>query len=244
MPPHAQGRRQRTRAALFEDMTREIRFEIATGKIGAGHRFPAERDLAARFEVSRGMIREVLRALELIGLVTVKRGRDGGVFTTHNCQELAGSSFTSLLSLDQYTFPQSLEFRRIVEPRAAALAAIRATEEHLKTLKGTLRTMQEHQMSVDLYVESNRLFHRTIAEASSNPYIFNVVSQFFEEPETVKVGKHGSQSQWSLTLYFHEKIFDAIALRNFKEAEVWMEAHLAQIENDFSRARDSAQMLT
>lgn len=234
---------RKSRAALFETMTREIRFDIATGKIKAGHRFPAERELAARFEVSRGTIREVLRALELIGLVTVRRGRDGGVFTTDNGQELAGSSFTSLLPLDQLAFPQSLEFRRIVEPRAAALAALRATDEHLNVLRGTLRTMQEHQMSVDLYVETNRLFHRTIAEATRNPYIFNVVSQFFEAPETVKTGKHGSQSQWSLTLYFHQKIVDAIALRSLKEAEVWMEAHLAQIENDFSRARDSAETL-
>ena len=56
-------------------MIEQIRFDIATGKIATGRRFPPERELATRFGVSRTTIREVVRALELIGLVVIKRGR-------------------------------------------------------------------------------------------------------------------------------------------------------------------------
>jgi DNA-binding FadR family transcriptional regulator len=228
---------RRTRAELFKDMIEQIRFDIATGKIATGRRFPPERELATRFGVSRTTVREVVRALELIGLVVIKRGRDGGIFTTSNCQELAGSSFTSLLALEPSGFSQSLEFRKIVEPSAAALAAVRATEEEVKTLRRSLDMISDGETTVDRYIESNRLFHKTVAQATGNPYIFTVLSQFFEAPETTATARQAAASQWSLIRYFHGKIFEAIELRDFNQAEIWMDAHLAQMEADLSRAR-------
>jgi GntR family transcriptional regulator, transcriptional repressor for pyruvate dehydrogenase complex len=228
---------RRSRAELFKDMIEQLRFDIATGSIATGGRFPSERDLATRFAVSRTTIREVVRALELIGLVVIKRGRDGGIFTTSNCQELAGTSFTSLLALEPAGFAKSLEFRKIVEPQAASLAAVRATEAEVKTLRRSLDMISDGETTVDRYIESNRLFHSTVARATGNPYIFNVLSQFFEAPETTATARQAAASQWSLIRYFHGKIFEAIELRDFKQAETWMDAHLAQMEADLSRAR-------
>jgi GntR family transcriptional regulator, transcriptional repressor for pyruvate dehydrogenase complex len=62
---------------VFDDVLQKIRVDIARGAIRPGQRLPPERRLAAEYQVSRASIREVVRVLELAGLVTVKRGRDG-----------------------------------------------------------------------------------------------------------------------------------------------------------------------
>ena len=105
----------------------------------------------------------------MFGLVTVRRGREGGVFTTPHCAEIARDSFTSLQPLGRHGFPHSLEFRRIVEPKVAELAALRTTDDHLNTLRKSILMLEEHPASVEVFVESNRLFHQTLAVASGNP---------------------------------------------------------------------------
>lgn len=128
VPNHA---KRTLRPRIFEDVIQKIRLDIAAGKIGPGQRLPSERSLAALFRVSRGSIREAIRALEIFGLVRAKRGREGGVFTTSNSRQIARASFTSLVPLEQYSFLESLELRKIFEPKTAALAALRAAEDHL-----------------------------------------------------------------------------------------------------------------
>jgi hypothetical protein len=46
--------------------------------------------------------------------------------------------------------------------------------------------------------------------------------------------------QRSLARFFHGKITDAVARRDVKEAAVWMEAHLSQLESDFLRSAEVA----
>lgn len=138
----------RSRTRVFEDVVQRIRLGMATGAIAPGQRLPTERTLAAQYHASRASLREAI-----------------GVFVTVNCRELARDSFTSLLPLGQYRFEQSLEFRKLIEPRAAEMAARRATEDHHTTLRKSLTMVDEHP-SPEMFVESNRLFHATIAEAT------------------------------------------------------------------------------
>jgi GntR family transcriptional repressor for pyruvate dehydrogenase complex len=226
---------RRTRAALFSQVIEQLRIDIATGRIPVGRRFPTDRQLANRFGVSRATVREVVRVLELIGLVTITRGRNAGVAVSDNARELAGSSFTSLLPPEPARFSQSIEFRKIVEPQAAALAAVRATDTELGILRRSLEMISDTETTVERYIESNELFHKTVAHATGNPYIVNVLAELFEAPEAV--ARQATASQWSLIRYFHGKILTAIEARDTRQAEAWMEAHLAQLEADLSRAR-------
>jgi GntR family transcriptional repressor for pyruvate dehydrogenase complex len=64
----------------FEEIIGQIRGLIAAGELGVGDKLPAERVLAAQLEVNRHTVREALRALEISGIVTLKRGAHGGAF--------------------------------------------------------------------------------------------------------------------------------------------------------------------
>src|SRR5690242_1650036 len=96
---------------IFEGVVQDLRVAIARGRIAAGERLPTERALARQFQVSRASVREAIRILELFGLVTVRRGRTGGVVTTPHCAEIARDSFASLQPLGRHGFQHSLEFR-------------------------------------------------------------------------------------------------------------------------------------
>ena len=62
----------------FELIVEELKKEIFTGRYQPGDRLPSERSLAASLEVSRTAIREAYRALELSGIIEIRKGSEGG----------------------------------------------------------------------------------------------------------------------------------------------------------------------
>ncbi len=67
-------------ANAFEETVQRLLQTIRLGLAAPGARLPAERDLAARLEVSRDTLRDALAALADAGYVVVRRGRTGGTF--------------------------------------------------------------------------------------------------------------------------------------------------------------------
>jgi GntR family transcriptional repressor for pyruvate dehydrogenase complex len=231
----------RVRPRLFEDVVRQIRVEIAGGRLRPGQRLPTETEMAAELRVSRGSVREAIRVLEMLALVTVKRGRLGGVFTTPNCQEVAQASFTSLLPLQQTSVKDSFEFRRIVEPQAAALAAIRATERDREMLRAALQRTEDRTGPRETFGQHARLFHQAIVAASRNSCIETFFTPFLLSREMSFSTAHKEPVQRSLTHFFHAKIFEAIDTRNADDARAWMDAHISQMEGDLVEAEGMQQ---
>src|SRR5919106_5896733 len=65
-----------TAPRAFEHILGELEASISAGALEAGDRLPPERDLAARYRVSRASVREAIRVLEAMGIVSVRRGAD------------------------------------------------------------------------------------------------------------------------------------------------------------------------
>lgn len=61
-------------ASKADEICAVLRTEILTGQYRAGERLPSERDLAARFEANRGAVREALKKIEQLGIVSVAPG--------------------------------------------------------------------------------------------------------------------------------------------------------------------------
>ena len=64
----------------LEDTVGRLMQTIRLGVVEPGKALPAERDLAARFSVSRDTVREAIRELAEAGYLVAKRGRYGGTF--------------------------------------------------------------------------------------------------------------------------------------------------------------------
>jgi DNA-binding FadR family transcriptional regulator len=163
--------RDPARVGLHRNVLDQLGMLIVSGSITPGEVLLIEQ-LESRFAVSKSVIREAVRVLESMGLVSSRRRVGVTVLVREHWNvfdpriirwRLGGDDRDSQL--------RSLGgLRRGVEPVAAALAAQRATPEQCGELMRAVMEMAIHAKSGDLqaYVKADIAFHRTILEASGN----------------------------------------------------------------------------
>lgn len=159
----------KTGRPLFREVVRQIEDQLISGELVPGEMLPPERILAERFGVSRTVIREAMKALELRGLVEVQHGR--GVQLSQPTAEMFGDSMFRFIKTQQSPIWALLELRRILEIGIVSLAAERRTQEDLAKLKKLLSEMQESVTNLVIYAELDLEFHYALTEAAHNPLL-------------------------------------------------------------------------
>lgn len=159
--------------AITDGAILAIKAMISSGRLGPGDRLPREPELAAQLNVSRNSLREAVRALTHVRVLTTRQG-DGTYVTSLEPELLLEAvGLVSELVLDD-TLLELFEVRRILEPAATALATGRMTPEILATLRASLDRMLEAD-SVDALLAEDLDFHRVIAEASGNRTLASLI---------------------------------------------------------------------
>jgi GntR family transcriptional regulator, transcriptional repressor for pyruvate dehydrogenase complex len=145
---------------------------IATGALRPGDRLPSEHEQARGFRVSRAAVREALRSLVDMGLVTTVAGRGGGSFV--NRAETApvarnlGEAMDVLLHLDAINIAELLEARRALEATCARLAAQRRADAHLRAIARVLETARDPALSIEAWLALDVEFHHEVAASAEN----------------------------------------------------------------------------
>ena len=117
---------------ISEEVLSQLKESILLGKFKSGEKLPSERELTEEFQVSRGVIREAIRILEITGFVTLRQGPTGGAFVTDLSFDHVGNAFLDLFLSNKVSIPELANVRLFVEPEVARLAALNATEEDRK----------------------------------------------------------------------------------------------------------------
>ncbi|MGI5323973.1 FadR/GntR family transcriptional regulator [Actinomadura nitritigenes] len=158
-------------AGLHGSVVDRLGVLITSGDVPAGEVLRIEQ-LEARFGVSRSVVREAIRVLESMGMVTSRR-RVGITVAPRGCWNLFDPQIIGW-RLEGPGRDEQLrelgELRRGLEPVAAHLAALRATPAQCGMLTGAVMQMAVHGKSGDLeaYLQADVQFHRTLLEASGN----------------------------------------------------------------------------
>ncbi len=208
------------------------------GKQAPGSRLPRETDLAQRFGVSRGVVRESLRGLEERGVIRVKHGAGATVQPTREWNVLDPEVLSALLRTDSSAalLHEFLECRRIIEIECAGLAAARVDEEGLAQITAAYERMTLCAELSDAsptyekqYHESNVQFHQAIMAAAGN----RVLTRLTEPVQRAYMLARGPVAHRELrlnrTLPEHRKILDAIAAGDPERARAAMDAHLDSV---------------
>jgi GntR family transcriptional repressor for pyruvate dehydrogenase complex len=210
---------------------------ISDGTLLPGSRLPAERDLADQFQVSRSSLRQALKALEIMGVVSQRVG-DGTYVNT--APALLSEPMEFLILLNSISFEELMEARIIVEPELAARAATRATDEDLATLRREMTAMKESGASHSSITEHDLLFHQAIFRAAGNrvcSILFSVVHQslhdLIELTSRLVAVEH--------TVRLHQRIYSAIRRRDPEEARRRMAEHLLDAKELVTRANSQQQ---
>ena len=149
---------------------------IVSGEFASGSQLPNEADLAARLAVSRGGVREAIKALAAKGLVEPRPRLGTRVLSRPEWNLMDRDVIEWHGHAADIAFLNDLmELRLMVEPGAARLAAERADAEQLAALEAAYAGMAAHAdhlpESEDAFVEADLAFHLTVLRASGNQLI-------------------------------------------------------------------------
>jgi GntR family transcriptional regulator, transcriptional repressor for pyruvate dehydrogenase complex len=197
----------------------DLRRAIDSGVVGVGERLPSEAALAARYSVSRTVVREVLRSCEALGLTVTRTGKGTFVVAQRPAQ----------LLFDGFSSAHLMEARPHIEVPAAGLAAIRCTEQDVETLQKLIEAM-DAETDDQVWVGLDASFHLAVAEASGNP----VFTQVLASIRTALAGQSGmlnAGGRRSASNREHRSIAAAIARGSAVEAEDAMRFHLDQVKD-------------
>lgn len=206
---------------------------ISDGTLAPGGRLPAERELAASFGVSRNSLRQALKVLEIMGVISQRVG--DGTYLNSGAEEILGEPMEFLILLDGITVHELMEARLIVEPELTAQAAARATAEDIAEIERELKAMEDAGEDSDRLVEHDLLFHQAIFRAAGNrvcSLMFSVVHRSMKRLITM-TSKVVSPEH---TLVLHRRILSAIRKRNPEEARRRMSEHLMDARKLINRA--------
>ena len=152
----------------YRKMLESFREGILSGRLRPGDRLEPERELALRLGISRNSVREGLRALELIGLVTSRQG--SGNFVSVNFDGTMTYMLTAMYYLKGINEEQVTEFRFCLEWEAMHLAVERAEEIQKKQVMEALRKLEE-ATTEDERICYDKAIHEAMVEASHNDFL-------------------------------------------------------------------------
>jgi len=157
-----------TAPRLADMVAREIEQRILEGRWKTGDRLPAERELSVQFGVARSSLREAIHTLAARGMLESRQG--GGTFVTDRLDSSFGNPWEQILRDHPGVHGDMLEFRHMLEARAAECAATRATVADRERVKQCLEKLEASfdGDDLDLQVDNDLAFHQAIAEASHN----------------------------------------------------------------------------
>src|SRR5665213_734506 len=153
-----------------EDVTHLLilRFQqmLSEGVLAPGTKLPPERELAAYFNVARSSLRQALKVLEVMGVITQKVG--DGSYLNPDASSVLAVPMEFLFLLDDTSLQELTEMRLMMEPALAAKAAERANTQHIALLKQSIVDLGHSKHDRVQLVASDILFHRAIFQASGN----------------------------------------------------------------------------
>jgi len=163
---------------LSRNLTQQVVLQlsnlIGTGVLAPGEKLPPETEMVRQQGVSRTVVREAISQLQAAGLVTTRHGVGTFVVnaTVRRDFGIKPGSVTTLRDV-----LAMLELRISLETEAAAIAAVRRTDEHLRQLREALDVFRNRLDNGGETITADFQFHLGIAQATGNRYFSDILEQ-------------------------------------------------------------------
>jgi DNA-binding FadR family transcriptional regulator len=160
----------------FEACVEQLATLIRLGVYPRGSALPSERELAERLAVSRATLREAMAALREAGLVQTTRGRGGGTVVTMRPSTPSGRAASRRTPAMRWEWVDTLEFRRIIEPGTAGLAAGGQLGEKEREQLETAHEAVATASGPAVHRQADSRFHLTLAALTGSPRLIEAVT--------------------------------------------------------------------
>jgi GntR family transcriptional repressor for pyruvate dehydrogenase complex len=204
---------------------------LRTAAAPPGARLPRDLELAARFGVSRPVVREALDLMRRAGIVDVRRGSRGGVFV--RALTIPTELLTPRTDLDLEEIRQLLEARRTIETTCALLAAERGSDEELDELEALAGELEGARADPDGFIELDVRFHLRIAAVSGNAPLQRALASVFRELAAVRARYPIAYGDMSTAISYQLDTVAALRTRDPEEVLASLDRHLGGLEGHF-----------
>jgi GntR family transcriptional repressor for pyruvate dehydrogenase complex len=215
-------------SSLSAQIVADVRDALFGKRFKPGDFLGTEKDLAARFGVSRIVARDALRTLEALGIVEIRMGKGGGARIAKGNPRLFAEALAVQLDLTGVTAAEIMDAQRAIETLGAELAAENATKADIARLRRLLQDAEDAIDDLDAFTRLSRDFHLAVAEASHNRVlVVQLVSL-----EHISWPRHNATATPALArriFEVHTKLADLIAQRDANAARALMDEHVKMI---------------
>jgi DNA-binding FadR family transcriptional regulator len=215
---------------------------IAIGEYLPGERLPAERELAQLLDVSRSTVREAVGRLLAVGIVDIRRGRQGGAYVRASWTAASAEAVRRTLLPRWEEMEQLFDLRCLVEGMVARVAAARRQDEDIARMRAALDRFagapsphEEHAADI--------AFHNAVVAATRNPQIVGLSRDLLAR---VSLGfpiepYDGGPAVYDRALREHTELCEAIAAGSVERAGQIAQGHFTitneAVRQVLSRAR-------
>jgi GntR family transcriptional repressor for pyruvate dehydrogenase complex len=202
-----------------------LRGLIENGSLRPGDRLAPERELARQIGVSRSGLREGLRSLAAMGVISAHRG--AGTFLRAGPPALASEPLGLLTALYGISRDRLFEARRVLETSSAALAAERATGDQLAAMSDEIMGMFATLENREAFLQHDFRFHRAVATGANNLVLGAFIGMVTAlDLETHRAGGEGARGAFRDAADRHRRICRAIRSRDVAGARAAMDESL------------------
>ncbi|MCV9996604.1 FadR family transcriptional regulator [Paeniglutamicibacter sp. ZC-3] len=215
--------------ALTDKAILQVRTMILSGDWKPGDRLPPEAELSDQLGLSRGSLREAVKALSVVGVLEVRRG--DGTFVAPLGSQMIHDALSFLTELYQgASATETLAVRRLLEVGAIRAAVSNVDQLMLTRLRAEMDSADTS--SIEALVDHDTRFHALIAEASGNAYLASILGGMAIATQRVRVWRGLRESgAVGRTVNEHWGIYRAIESRDADLAASLLTVHISGVQD-------------
>ncbi len=216
----------------------QIKEDIINKRLPAGERLFDEKDFLKTYRVSKGTMREALKALEVQGLVNIRTGPGGGASVSRVSPEKANELLWNYFFSRNVSVEDIYAIRKVIEPELAASVAQHLEPEDLAHLEECVG-----HCAIEGFEASDRAqriqeldFHLVLADACPNPvlsffakFILSLLARIFIHEE-MDSDPSISEQHRQHGVDYHRNLLEAFRARNPEMARQVMIEHMESAE--------------
>ncbi len=223
---------------ISEEVLSQLKHAILAGRYLPGGKLPSERELCEQFQVSRVVIREAIRALELTGFVRLRQGPSGGAYVQELTLDHLSNAFLDLFMANKLSAPELVQVRLHIEPEVCRMAARNADRPAGARLEEAFRDEHEETLTHEQWVARNLEIHYLLGGICGNRFYEAVLKPLLDltremvlvvKPSYKVIHEHAE----------HRRIIDAVQAGDEAASAQAMRDHIAKVGNalvDLERA--------
>ncbi len=225
--------KQVDRASLGDSVWEQFVDKLNSGYFKFGEKLPSENEMCKQLQVSRPVLREVLRTLRYMGYIESVQG--GGNYISRMPLSSTFSTIKLKLAMEQSVVIKIWELRYIIEVETAGLAAERATDAEIAEIEAALQNYGEqvaNGASRESLSEAGEKFHEAITKAAHNEILTDTLDGLSGLLDMTRDFSNQIEGSTGRAVTGHLRILQTIAEHDSEGARLAMKEHLLKTRED------------